>query len=574
MFAQSAGASVGEASRGPDAARHPPAAEEAQDDAGCQAQVMLDTANADLEVAASLAAEVARLLEALESRVKSAALTGLPAFVRLVAREQRSLAAVAFELAGPQTSSASPAALGRKLEASSTAVRHASLHWSVLKRSRALVAVHQTFQSSSKAERAAAISQCHAGAVGRDKAALQRALKEQGRVGVHVVDWGREWIDVRPLRQDRLARQMADSGWGWGEHVRGDRVPEDEWSDTPLATHVGRLVAAAKRNRCQYQIPRLRLVLPHVSRRDADVDAFLDQLVRLDPSVAVTVEDRDSRFLAAPPPDLAVAIPRLVGDELERLTPTLNLDHTVLVDLASDITHLRLEPQPWQPSATQAQIVEEQQHGHGGGLMARTLYALLAGRTLVCTREAAQHFHAVLTTVGTESEKQRGALLVPPSPRGARRPPPALRQSFQALSAHPLPDAVRLPVAIVAEPWTLPSLRRAVVAGRLPPVALDVARLSGFTPPKLSVFAYGWAARCVTVTSNREVRGRIGTWLEACRRNVADEGPAIWTVDVTRNLLAKGARPPETMDDSRSASSSSGSTDGATRPAPSQDGCG
>ncbi|KFA48786.1 hypothetical protein S40293_01544 [Stachybotrys chartarum IBT 40293] len=471
-----------------------------------------------LDVANSLLLELEHFLNHLGSANKALA-TGIPAFIRSVRKE---------------TSSGVLSIHGV------TAITHARIHWDVLKRCRSFVAINQTFQGSSKEDRRReALRQ---GVSGKEKERLTKTLREQGRVVVHVVEGGKEWLDVRFLQEDRLARQLADCGWGWGDHAPGDHVDEDEWEDTALAKHVKRLVSAARMNRHDYRLPRIRLVLPKISAENADIAVFLEQLSRLDPAVELLVELKDGKFLATPPPDLDAALEDLIGNEFDALTQTLNLDHPLLIDMISDITHLHLEVQPWHHRTTQVQILEEQQKQ---GLMARTLYRILGNRKLVCTRQMAEHFHEVLSTVGTNTERERGRLLVPLGDDYRSTPPSVLRERFASLSTHPPPDTVQIPVTILHdETWDIPAVHRAIDSGRLPAVALDVARCGDFKSSRLSVYMYGWASGHVIVTSNKEIGGQIRTWLEANRHADDEVGPSIWRVNMTRNLLASSATPP------------------------------
>ncbi|UNI20438.1 hypothetical protein JDV02_006526 [Purpureocillium takamizusanense] len=371
---------------------------------------MLQTAKDTLAVLQPLADEVGLLLDGMRDRVKSVQTTGLPALLRDLNKTQLSLEQMRSDLATP-LDDPTLKALGRRLEVCTIDASHGRTKWDIIKRCKSLVAVNQSFQGSDRDARKREIARM-AGLRGREKQRLHRTLKELAKIQVDVVDRGAEWLDVRTLQPDRLARQMTDSGWGWGEHSVGDDIDPSEWEDVPLARQVRRLAAAALMNRHEYRVPRVRVVLTNISRRTSnDVDAFLGQLSRIDPAVQVVFEDQDGDFLQQPSPPLTEAIKSLLGSELDGLTQTLNLDHTVLVDLISDITHLRLQPQPWQEETTRTQIVEENQSE--GGVMARTLYPILDGRTLVCTKEAAEHFHEVLKTVGTSTERERGRLLVP-----------------------------------------------------------------------------------------------------------------------------------------------------------------
>lgn len=460
--------------------------------------------------------------------------------------------------------------LGNKVDASCTLVNHACLQWAIIKRCKSLRSVNQTFQASTKETRRQAVSEAvssrsksgeaplgnsHDINSGREKAHLHRVLKEKGRAEVHVVDDGYEWLEVRSVNLDRLARQMTDAGWGWGEHESGDTVDEDEWEGVLLARQLRRTVEAARRNRCEYRIPRVRVVLPKLRRgENADVDVFLEQLVRIDRFVEVIIEDARGDFLTREPPPLEEALENLVVDGLAGLTETINMDHTILIDLISDITHARLTSQPWQAKTTQQQIEEE--NSHEGGVMAKTLYPVLRGRRLVCTMEAAEHFHEVLSTVGTDTERQRGYLLVPvpsDSPFAASSPlvttadgdEEDMHRQFSSLSIHPPPPDVQIPVTVLPTPTDFDA---AVADGRLPRLALDVARCGGFKSAKLSIYMHGWMGDLVTLTSNKEIRGQIRTWVEANRRVGEEEdvrGPRIFRLDATRNLLAKSATPPE-----------------------------
>ncbi|KOS22651.1 UPF0415 protein [Escovopsis weberi] len=523
------------------------------DPAPLSRQQLLDEVRKLLAISDSYIFEVQHFFDAISGRVKVPRATGLPAFIRSSLREREAIECAQSELAdeGSDLDETALALIKRRIETSAAIVRHDAVHWDVLKRCHSLVAVNQTFQGSDKETRRREVSQVSGD--GRQKQQLHRTLKEQGKVEVHVVDGGGEWIDVRWLQADRLARQMADNGWGWGEHELGDDVDPAEWEDMPLAKQVRRLVVAARINRYEYRIPRVRIVMPNLGRgASMDVDVLLDQFTRLHPSVEVVVEDATGEFLTRACPDLKLATKNLLGDDKAGLTATLNMDHTILIDLVSDLTHSRLRPQPWQDRTTRAQIEEE--NGHGG-LMARTLYPILQDRLLVCTREAAEHFHAVLDAVGTPTEKERGRILVPwdggrdgASPTAPAPAPPEAsegkRRRFQDLSIHLVPDSLQIPIQVLSSEWTIPTVEAAVASGALPLVALDVARCGGFKSSKLSIYMYGWASGTTTVTSNKEISGQIKTWVEAHRRSDDETGPSIWRIDVTRNLLAKNATSP------------------------------
>ena len=500
---------------------------------------MQDISISHLRSAEVQVSEVEQFLKLIEQRSKTPILTGIPAYLRSLKREYRTLQDLGVELDKSDIDEEALIKLRRRLDASCTTLERKAFQWGVLKRSCAFIAINQSFQGMSKEDRKREVSQSDLGS--REKHLMHRALKEQARVEVDVVDWGREWIDIRRITEERLARQMTDCGWAWGDYQAGHQVDPKEWEDVSLVKQVRRLIAAAKVNRREYHIPRIRLVLPNITSSNEDIVLLLYHITALDPLVCVIIVTAEATFLRDRPPSREAALANLLGDELETLTPILNLDHTILIDLISDITHLRLEPQPWQSSDTRTQIEQERCHG---GLMVKTLLPVLSNRGLITTKEAAEHLHELLKTVGTETERARGRLLVPFDQHSYNKTAETIRAEFSSLSAYPLPADIQIPVKVLGEDWAALSIERAVETGRLPLVARDVARHSGFKSSKLSIFMYGWASGHVTLTSNKEVRGQIRTMVEANRHNDEEMGPRIWRLEVTRNLLAKDASSP------------------------------
>lgn len=500
---------------------------------------MLQAARENIRLASVCMQEVSALIARVKPKLLPLQSTGLPTFVNNLQRERETLEAFVREV-GPEDPSDSKARNRiHALEARVNVVSRSVSQWDRLKRCRGLVAVNQNFQGSSRSMRREEMDRRNTPS--HDKQVAHRILKDKGRVEVDVVDSGREWLVAKAVQRNRLAREMGDCGWAWGDHEPGEAVDPDEWNEVPLAKFVQRLIAAARLNRYEYHFPRIRLVLSNLARGDRDLDIFIDQLGTLDPLVQVTIEYQNDAFMATPPPTLEIALDNLAGSEHDHLTPTLNLDHTILIDMISDLTHARLQPQPWQAPTTRAQIEEENKNP--GGIMAAKLYPLLAGRKLVCTNEAAEHFHNVIQAVGTETERERGRLMIPWDDHTRAMSTEAIRARFQQLSIHALPPDVQLPLEIAPGRWDLTSIPQVVARGDLPRVALDVARFSGFKSAKMSIFVYGWATGVVTLTSNKEVVGQFRTWVEANRKEETEAGPMIWKLNVTRNLLAKNANP-------------------------------
>lgn len=511
-------------------------------------QRMLQAAESHLVEAQATLPELQRLVAAVSSTPKQATLTGLPAWIQSLESDIKSLRKLHAELSLPFQTEDSLTTASRRLEPCLASIRHATTHWSVLRRASSLIGVNRTFQASDCEERRDTIAKTDA--TGSEKTVMHRRIKEQSKTELDVIDGGATWLSIRWINRDRIVRQMTDSGWCWGEHELEDAVDVDEWEDVSLTKQLRKMVACAKRFKHEYRAPKLVLALPSLQRKGDDVDVYLRQLEKLDSTVSIVVHDASSPFLSDAAPTIDDAIQNLAYDQRETLTDTLNIDHTILVDLISDLTHSRLTPQPWQAPTTRAQIEDENIH-QPGGVMLRSLIPLLAGHKLVCTREAAEHFHEMLATVGTPTEKQRGKLLVTAGYDDADEPDADVGAAFRALSIHDIPESIQLPIDVLpeSERWDINRVADAVSKGELPAVAKEVAErgVGGGTlkSSKLSIYMHGWWSGHTTLTSNKEIKNQMKLWVEAGRTSDDEVGPKIWCLGVTRNLLAKSAEPPK-----------------------------
>lgn len=436
-------------------------------------------------------------------------------------------------------------------------IKEAIARWDVLKRCSSLVEVDRGFQSATEAEHKEAARHQFADnettgdmsdakdhhVRGKLYHAHLNTLKVQSRVQVDVVDGGYEWIQVRLLQPRRLVEQMTQSGWSWDTYTRGDTVPFDEWEDVALTKRLKQLVAAAKRNLHGFRRPRVRLVLPLIARQDhPDYDVLFEQYISMDPDVQVTIEDRDSPFLRSPPP--ANFIANLLGDPLDDLTETVALEHTVLIDLISDLTHCRLEPQSWQVPTTRAQIEEE--NSHEGGWMAKWLYSSLPGRRLVITKAGAKHLYQILETVGTETEKERATLLVPNPGEERTVTDEEARSRFQALSIHRLPDNLQIPVDVEIEADRLNDDRIAaeMEADRIPNDNTLLQPSSILQDNHRATVLSAWRQGHTIVTSNREYKNLVRKWIKStgCSPEMVRD-LRIHTLQVARYMLSSHATP-------------------------------
>ncbi|EHK99379.1 hypothetical protein M7I_4674 [Glarea lozoyensis 74030] len=87
----------------------------------------------------------------------------------------------------------------------------------------------------------------------------------------------------------------------------------------------------------------------------------------------------------------------LVQDRFDTFSEILNMDCTVLLAFASDLSHGRVEPQDWHNKMIQRQRTMESEEQ----LLPSSLWPACDGRKLVCTREAAVRMQEIVATIGT-----------------------------------------------------------------------------------------------------------------------------------------------------------------------------
>ncbi|GME26659.1 uncharacterized protein LTHEOB_9795 [Neofusicoccum parvum] len=468
-----------------------------------------------------------------------------------------------------------------KHQLSSTNITSYEAQWAAVKRCRGLTALRQTFSRQPPSVR-------------RARKEVPRAASPSSKIKAHVrktqdnvlvdavVDNGATWLKVSAISERQLLFQMARQGWqnasddsdsdgsAYGKPIGGAANPaDDEDSDDEdevvvvrLAKH---LTQAARANRHAYRHPRIHLALPKIRRgRVKEIDALLTRIRNLSSAAAPLVLETGGE--EGPPPTTAAApdLTPLLTDPHASFTPTLNIDCTLLVALASDISHARCAEQPWYPTAVRAQIRDERR----AALMPLHLYPALGGRRLVCTRAAARRMREIVATIGTESEVLRAGLLLgggdgdddgaPDAAEGdedeeGRRQD--LLDAFQRWSIYPVPRELRLPISVVegegGEGCEVVEGDHTAASGdgdggasesrpRLPRVAAAVA--AQLTDINRSIFLHGWATGCTTLSSNGTVAKQIETLVEQHRTCDEEVGPDVWLCPVARSLVAKKGR--------------------------------
>ncbi|KAK1762561.1 hypothetical protein QBC33DRAFT_282130 [Phialemonium atrogriseum] len=364
-----------------------------------------------------------------------------------------------------------------------------------------------------------------------------------------VVEGGTEWVRVLGISERSLLMHMAQGGWDWGaeegEREREEEEDDDADCDVSVAVTVRQLVEAARANRHDYRVPRVHVVLTRVAEgRDAEIDRLIRLLRRgagagAGAEVEVVVDCAGSAFLAAPPPPADEALRNLTDDgRLWGLTPTVNLDCTVLVTLASDVTHGRVEVRPWHSRETARQVVDELEQG---STLVRFLYPALRGRRLVCTRAAARRFGEIVDTIATPTEAARAAIIMGnPLSGPSGMSSPALVAELQTLSEHTVDPDLLFPIEVVDAKSPADDIESYIRSGRLPQVAAPV--LAEMSELNRDSHLYGWVQGVTTVTANLSLAKQIARLVEEHRTSDDEAGPKVWVHPVTRALAAKEKR--------------------------------
>ncbi|EXJ55782.1 hypothetical protein A1O7_08712 [Cladophialophora yegresii CBS 114405] len=376
---------------------------------------------------------------------------------------------------------------------------------------------------------------------------------------------GLEWIKVSTLTEKRLLFEMAKEGWerygnasgynGEDSNEDSEQEAEDRGSRLELVRLAEDLRTAAQETRVHFRHPQIRFVLPKIREGVlAEVDAFLADLRATGAVVQCSNETDNVRELAHF--DLDRMMPTSANDPL---TPTINVDCTILLALISDISHLSrhqlcadaIGKSPHYHRAIMNQIEAEE----SASILPSEIYPLFADRNLECTSHAAQRMREIVEIMATSSERRRAEVLLG---EGQYKDQPAsgLRQAFGEHSLHHVPQDLRLPVRVIDM-----DVHEVLSSGR-DLMAVDARFCHAFpasiatrakdslhlTPINASVFLYGWVRQITTITSNRAVASgllkAINEILDVDERQCSGfdgefVGPLIHICDTARSLIGK-----------------------------------
>lgn len=384
----------------------------------------------------------------------------------------------------------------------------------------------------------------NAGGAELDEAKSRKANKDKRKsVLVDIVaDDGEEWVKVSTVSESRLLFEMAEKGWVGEESeedeggrtvlqnvaVDGDDSEEDE-GEIELVKLARDMRRAADTMRVRYRRPRIRFVIPKIEEeKDGDIDRLLYEIR----SHGITVECGGHAVVQGAYPNVSeLDLSHLLPNPFKLLTPTLNVDCTLLLAVVSDLSHSKnLQPSPTHHRAINRQIEIDKQQP----LLPTELWPAMDSRDLICTEEAAQRMYEIVDVIGTDTEKDRMRIMMG-NPPFEDRDAASLVQKFQELSDYQVPVHWKLPVRVVEAKSAIDSARQ---HGKLPPVADKVGDV--LSDINYSVFLYGWSVGLATISSNRTAVKQIELTVEKHRNGDENlEGPPVWVCDTARSLVGK-----------------------------------
>ncbi|KAL8940503.1 MAG: hypothetical protein Q9216_002790 [Gyalolechia sp. 2 TL-2023] len=355
---------------------------------------------------------------------------------------------------------------------------------------------------------------------------------------------GQQWIKVSTVTETRLLFELAKAGWEGADSdsdgsedgvlVNGLVHPsvdgaapqnaqrpnqlqkEDDDDRIEIVRQAEDLQKASLVHKVHYKHPSITFILPKIPQNPpAEILRILDSIRSAGATVLLGPP--------SPPSDLNSIFQNLVPGSFHALTPTLNIDCTILLALVSDLSHSATTPEPWFNKAISRQVELEKREQ----LLPSTLWPAMAGRTLVCTEEAAVRMNEIVNTIGTASERKRSDLLLLLPGHEQTRSSESLRTAFGELSNYTVPGDWNLPIRVVASEGDYIS--------RLPAAAQQVRE--SLTAINQSVFLYGWVTGWTTLTSNRTVLRQIEEIVEGA--DGEQIGPKVWLCGTARSLVGK-----------------------------------
>lgn len=338
---------------------------------------------------------------------------------------------------------------------------------------------------------------------------------------------GLKWIKVCTISSKKLLFEIAKNGWTDDSDDDDDEedamawmANDDDEEQDGLLAKARSLVKAANATRIRHQFPSIHMVLPRIKRGKVKE---IDRLLKVIESLGITI-DTEQDIQPAPQFNRELMV-KMAVDPFADLTDILNVDCTMLLAFASDLSHMHsVDEKDWHIAAIRKQIQQEQKNH----LLPSSLWPVCGSRKLVCTRESATRMDDIVQLIGTPNEKLRARYLMDiyePMTQEERI------KGFQSLCDYEVPTDWALPIITVD--ISIPDIEKELPTS---PEIISCLKQE-LLPINQSIFFYGWAKGLTTITSNGAVAKRIQSTIDEFKK--IDGGLRMWICPTSRSLLAK-----------------------------------
>ncbi|KAI0904253.1 hypothetical protein F4823DRAFT_224379 [Ustulina deusta] len=335
-----------------------------------------------------------------------------------------------------------------------------------------------------------------------------------------ICDGGLSWYKVSTITNRRLLFDMAKEAVYCGDSDDSESTNgvTQDFSDVPLVKLARSLKMIAQEHQIRNSSPALGLVLPRIFEGE---HVEIDKLVKSCRDMGVNISCGNK--MPPPQPLSEDLLHEMAPSPRRNITPELNIDTSVLVALASDISHFRVTKQPWFGQSQKDHIDLE-----ANDPLTPRLCSLLGHHALVCTKEAARSFARIVHTIGTAAENTRAHLLLTPDNSITRE---QRVENFCALSTHSssIPSCLQLPIRVID------GKAMSNEDGCLSASIQD--KLNVLAQPGRSVFSSGWAEGITTITCNVLAVKQLEKTLEEIPSLDASKWPSIWAFSSSRPLV-------------------------------------
>jgi hypothetical protein len=347
-----------------------------------------------------------------------------------------------------------------------------------------------------------------------------------GHVDVET-EGGAIWMKICTITERRVVFELAESGWSVSdsesEDDDSDKDADKEIPSSTISRMVLMLVKASQEAGIVSQARTLRLIFTRLRPGTNYIDSIFDRVRAngvevqfMDPLEELTPTRLDG--MAPPSPE---DFDSMVYDEFGGFSDTLNLDCTVILAMVSDICFSIVDSERGFSRHIRHQLQQEGKDNYFSSMM----WPAMRDRKLVIVSEAVEQARLIVKDIGTESEKQRLAIVL-----GSPHSDNAIA-SFQELSVHEVPKQWNIPVTTINLDENDP---------RLPPFAKEACE--GLSDLNKAVFLHGWATGLTTITANEKAYRHIISNLASMKvdGNAANAtAPNTWACRQVRSLLAK-----------------------------------